>query len=112
MIGFSRASKRRTESYWVTIFGVDILISYQTPVAFSDNDGVMFRRKNIWGPTTGRHLRESDASEWTVVDELEFTRELRAAVARRASRDTEFIAALVAHKLVPEHAEHAEEALA
>lgn len=112
MIGFSRASKRRTESYWVTIFGVDILISYQTPVAFSDNDGVMFRRKNTWGPTTGRHLRESNASEWTTVDELEFTRELRAAIARRASRDAEFIAALIAYKLAPERTEHAEEALA
>lgn len=112
MIGFSRASKRRTESYWVTIFGVDILISYQTPVAFTNNNGVMFRRKNIWGPTTGRHLHEANASEWTTVDELEFARELRAAIARRASRDAEFIAALVTHKLVPERTEHAEEVLA
>lgn len=112
MIGFSRASKRQTESYWVMIFGVDILISYQTPVAFTDNNGIVFRRKNIWGPTTGRHLREAGADEWATVGELEFTRELRAAVARRASRDAEFIAALVTHKLVPERTKHAEEALA
>lgn len=112
MIGFSRASKRQTESYWVTIFGVDILISYQTPVAFSSNDGTRFRRENIWGPTTGRHLREANADEWTILDEPWFTRELRAAIARRASRDAAFMAALVARKLVPERTKHAEEALA
>lgn len=106
MIGFARASKRQTESYWVTVFGVDILISYRTPVAFSGHYDRL-RIKNHWGPTTGRHIREADADGWETVGEPEFTRRLRAAIARGASHDAEFMAALVTRKLAPELAEEA-----
>ena len=38
-------------------FDLWILFSYETPVAFMQHhDRMLIRRKNEWGPTTGKHI--------------------------------------------------------
>ena len=46
----------------VTIPGLKVWFSYQTPVAFQA-DGPRIVRENEWGPTTGKHLNWIDGGE-------------------------------------------------
>ena len=40
-------------------FGNSYFFSYDTLIAFTDDDGLCIR-ENIWGPTTGKHLNWID----------------------------------------------------
>jgi len=64
MISISRYVKYAHNNYGVHAIlvrlpGLSVWFSYSTPIAFmSDAFGGMVMRKNDWGPTTGRHMRE------------------------------------------------------
>lgn len=66
---------RNTQAGWVAVAGVDILFSYETPVAFAHDKGGL-RRDNIWGPTTGRHMTEAQVKHYRAASEEEFNCEL------------------------------------
>lgn len=102
IFGFRKASNRKTESYWLTIYGVMVLISYQTPVAFDDYTG-RYRQGDHWGPTTRRHMSEADVAGWDVIeDQQEFARRLDLAIMKRIVRDKTFIVETVANTIAPE----------
>lgn len=44
----------------VTMGGMDVYFSYQTPVAFRGNGHPLTVRQNDWGPTTSKHLNWID----------------------------------------------------
>jgi hypothetical protein len=69
-VGFSKASNRRTESYELRIGHYDFLISYETIVAVRCMEG-HYKLKNIWGPTTGRHINEYGGRDWPVISHEE-----------------------------------------
>ena len=37
------------------LMGLTVWFSYETPIAFRDDNGLVVR-KNDWGPTTGKHI--------------------------------------------------------
>jgi len=78
-VSVSRASTRATPLNWIQVFGVKVLISYETPVAFEDRYE-HHRRHNDWGPTTGRHFREAGATNWPQCDADEFNTKLNLAI--------------------------------
>lgn len=67
-IGLRPATRRNTRANYVIVFGVRVLFSYETPVAFHDPELGPVRRRNEWGPTTGRHLKETS---WGMGKQLE-----------------------------------------
>lgn len=79
MLKLSKASNRNTQSHWVNVAGVRVLFSYETPVAFSYGP-VHVRIKNHWGPTTGRHMKEAYVSDYTIIDDEEFEKQLAISV--------------------------------
>lgn len=78
-ISVSRASDRATPLNWIHVFGVSVLISYETPVAFQ-SAYEYHRRHNVWGSTTGRHFKEAGATNWPECDEDEFNTKLNLAI--------------------------------
>ena len=78
-VSVSRASTRATPLNWIQVFGVSVLISYETPVAFNDGRE-HHRRHNVWGPTTSRHFKEAGATNWPECDEDEFNTKLNLAI--------------------------------
>lgn len=61
----------------VTLPGLTVWFSYQTPVAFRVDEHLKVVRENIWGPTTGKHLNWIDGGGAAVkqrVSEDEFKR--------------------------------------
>jgi hypothetical protein len=64
------ATNRNTKAYWISAFGVHILFSYNTPVAYEWKNK-RARRNNDWGPTTGRHMNECDVKDYPVIDDEE-----------------------------------------
>lgn len=81
--------KRDTKSITVHIFGVRVIMSYETPVMAWYGDKLI-RRKNIWGPTTGRHLNENQPS-WLkpeiIDDAVEFNRRLNLMILEGATKE-------------------------
>lgn len=67
IVHLNEATRRKTPCHNVSVFGVSMLFSYQTCMGFYSPEGKV-RRRNHWGPTTGRHLRETG---WGGVKELE-----------------------------------------
>lgn len=78
-VSVSRATNRATPLNRVHVFGVSILISYETPVAFEWKGGHA-RRVNTWGPTTGRHLKDAGAYNWPQLEEDDFNKHLNDAI--------------------------------
>lgn len=79
MIGFTKGSRRNTPCYVVRIGEVACYISYETVVAVSGytdtGEWVRRRRRNVWGPTTGRHLNDMGVRGYPELDdEDEFNR--------------------------------------
>lgn len=103
IVKFAEATNRKTKCFWLTVFDIEILISYETPVAFRTRSGVArFRQKNHWGPTTGRHMKETNVYDWPVIAEsADFIAALDRAIASCIARDKDLIAAIVAEKTVP-----------
>lgn len=52
------------------IGGIEIYFSYRTPVVFYSASAGWVARKNDWGPTTGKHIREalSGVTDYDTVD--------------------------------------------
>ena len=75
IIRFTAGTNRNTKCYDLEVAGVGMLISYETIVAASYR-GERMRRRNIWGPTTGRHLKETNTYDWPEMDEAEFNAKL------------------------------------
>jgi hypothetical protein len=92
---FSKATNRNTQVYWLMIYGVRVLLSYSTPVAFTGG-GDHARRDNDWGPTTRRHMRECNVDGWPIVqEEKEFERRMNTAIMNSIIRDREMLTRLV-----------------
>lgn len=73
MFSFKHATPRKTQAYIVRVGQHTFYISYETVVAYTGPehaDGV--RRKNLWGPTTGRHMREMNVDCMKVLPDLDF----------------------------------------
>jgi hypothetical protein len=56
-------TRRNTKCFGVEVGDIDLVFSYNTLV------GVRYRghaahARNVWGPTTGKHLNESGARSW------------------------------------------------
>ena len=68
----------RSNAYYFKDNMTDIkwYFSYHTCVAFSHMLVGLVCRKNIWGPTTGRHLNLIQPDKTLRVDELSFTGKL------------------------------------
>jgi hypothetical protein len=63
----------------VNVGDVTAYISYETVIAVSGYDDkgewVRLRRKNVWGPTTGRHMSDMNVRDFRELDdEDEFNR--------------------------------------
>ena len=74
-VRLQKASNRNTRTHWLCIGEMDVLFSYETPVAFRYGSKVL-RRENDWGPTTGRHFKEGGADGWPCVSGDQFERVL------------------------------------
>ena len=44
----------------LTLPGITIWFSYETPIAFRSNEHGRVVRQNLWGPTTGKHMKVID----------------------------------------------------
>lgn len=78
-----KASRRNTQLRVVDIGALSIWYSYETPVAYRVAGSPIVVRRNEWGPTTGRHLREIEAAENGTgerIDGATFERQLAALV--------------------------------
>lgn len=51
-----KAPERNTKAHVVSICGVQVYFSYDTPVGCNPPNAPSFQRENVWGPTTGKHL--------------------------------------------------------
>lgn len=83
MIRFSNATNRNTKCYWVQVNDLTVLVSYETIVAASYN-GQHVRLDNRWGPTTGRHLKETNTVNNRIVSECELYEFVSSALTRNA----------------------------
>lgn len=83
MIRFSKATNRNTKCYWIHVNDLTVLISYETVVAASYN-GQHVRLDNRWGPTTGRHFRDTNTYDNRVVTEGELDEFVSSALTRNA----------------------------
>ena len=81
IIEFSSPS-RNTKAHKVSVCGVYVYFSYDTPVACNPPGSPSFQRENVWGPTTGRHLNAWGFNRLGIdkVDEDEFERRLSLAI--------------------------------
>jgi hypothetical protein len=67
MIRLQKASHRNTQSHWVDVFGVGVLFSYETPIAFRGN-GKRLRTPVSHSRTTGRHRNEAGVIAYPIAD--------------------------------------------
>lgn len=76
MIALREATNRNTKCLYLDVAGVGMVVSYTTVVAASYR-GHRIRRTNSWGPTTNRHMRETNCHDWDQLDEKEFEAALK-----------------------------------
>lgn len=63
---------RNTKRYHVQLGSLDLFFSYDTLIGMAYGPLELHaRRENIWGPTTGRHIREYCIHGWPEVSEDE-----------------------------------------
>jgi hypothetical protein len=62
---------RNTPAHIITIGEHDFYFSYETCIAYR-GPLVHCRIPNLWGPTTGRHIREMGVYNWPEVDADKF----------------------------------------
>lgn len=84
-IQFSKATERNSPCFELRISGVVLGISYETVIS-AHYGNELIRRHNVWGPTTGRHMRELGVKEYTEVDEPEFNVRVKNMVLRAIAR--------------------------
>lgn len=95
-VGFRKATDRKTECYWLDLFGISVLISYETPIAFDDG-WRRLRQANHWGRTTNRHFSETDTKNWEVIeDSKDFQALLDQAILKRIMNDQDMVRQIVA----------------
>lgn len=77
-----KAPTRNTKAHVVSVCGVQVYFSYETPVGCNPPNAPSFQRENIWGPTTGRHLNEWGFNRTGIakLDEGEFERRMSLAI--------------------------------
>lgn len=59
---------RQTKAGHFSIAGHTFYWSYETIIGYMAPSGEKWRRDNVWGPTTGRHIKEHGLSDATVCD--------------------------------------------
>lgn len=69
-VSISKGSDRNTQAYIVCVNEYRLYFSYETCMAVDTPYG-RFRRENIWGPTTGRHLKEMRVYNYPVIKNAE-----------------------------------------
>lgn len=81
MITIREATDRNTKCLYLDVGGVGMVVSYTTVVAAS-YAGRRIRRVNTWGPTTGRHMQETNCHDWPQLEEAEFEEALNEMILR------------------------------
>lgn len=108
LIELRPATNRKTPCHWAKVFGVHVLFSYETAMAFSNPGKGSFRRSDTWSKTTRKHLSETSVMEYNVLPDDDFEVALNHAIMSQVLRDkallVEIVGAAVADKLVPEEA--------
>lgn len=59
-----------------------LYFSYETVVAFREDDGELVISENIWGPTTGKHLNQIDDDKEKRISRSKFVGALEAVLAK------------------------------
>ncbi len=73
MIRIAKAHNNKATT--VTLGDLTLLFSYETLVAFREGFGDWIVSENVWGPTTGRHIKaETGVEPADRVERLEFLR--------------------------------------
>lgn len=79
--------QRNTRLLILRVFDMKLVVSYDTVVA-AQFHGKAIRRKNIWGPTTGRHMTEWGVRSYDEIeDPEEFNAEVRTMLFMAASEE-------------------------
>lgn len=86
MIRLREATTRNTKCLYLDVAGVSMVVSYTTVIA-ARYRGERIRRANTWGPTTGRHMKETSVSDWPEFDEREFEARLNDMILRSIRDD-------------------------
>lgn len=81
-----RLPNRNTKTFQLDIFGVGLLVSYETVVA-ADYKGTKIRRRNEWGPTTMRHMSEANVKGYVEMEQEAFDAEVRKLLFKGAAED-------------------------
>ena len=68
---------RATSHCYFTVGKHSFFFSYDTCVGYDGPDG-SFRISNLWGPTTGRHMKEMGVYDYLVVDQRDFLEAMEA----------------------------------
>lgn len=63
MITLRNTTGRKTEARVLDVNGVHLYFSYETLIAV-DSPEFHGRVENVWGPTTGRHMKEMEVYDW------------------------------------------------
>lgn len=81
-ITLPHSADRRTKLNELRVNGLTVWFSYATPIAFRYRVyGATFeiRRPNAWGPTTGKHFKESGTNNFIELPDERFEPELEKA---------------------------------
>ena len=84
MISFRKGSHRNTECYEIFLGRFCFGVSYQTIV--SVNGSKCARLENIWGPTTGKHLKELGSYDYDIITTAQMEKIYEAAILDEAER--------------------------
>lgn len=88
MIQFKNATNRKTPCYYLDVGRVGMVISYETIVAACYKDE-RIRRINDWGPTTKRHMEETNTDKFDALNERDFEARLKSMVLRSIADSVE-----------------------
>lgn len=77
LVRFQHGTNRNTKAYIVTVGEHDLYISYETVIAYN-GPRTRFRMDNVWGPTTGRHMKEMGVYNYPTLSPEDFEKSLKA----------------------------------
>lgn len=66
----SKGSNRNTQCYKMRIGSVRLFWSYETCIGIACSAGRV-RRKNCWGPTTGRHMTDMGIQDYDEIEDVD-----------------------------------------
>ncbi|MFA6694989.1 MAG: hypothetical protein WCR85_00030 [Sphaerochaeta sp.] len=73
-------------AHLLEVDNLEIYFSYETPIAFRNEEGTMIVSENVWGSTTGRHIAALGVDKKDRIPSEEFDALLGEYIARRVRR--------------------------